>query len=85
MTNAVDIMKEKGLINEGNFTYVPRTVLAPYEAVEIHSTEDSEVTFKQFFYLVNVDTHQVFYGDYSLPDKVNIARIERGQEKAINS
>lgn len=43
----------------------------------------NDVPFKMFYYIVDSEDDNVYYGSYQIPDVVNVERIRRGLETSI--
>lgn len=82
MSNALEIIEKKGLLASDKFKYSPRPLNKQFTGVEIYSLDD-KVLFNLFFYIVDEETEEIYYGDFNLPDSVNLARIVRGFEVPV--
>lgn len=77
---ASEILQEK--VNLANGLKVEEH---PYDSrftfLEIKDTND--IPLKMFYYIVDGDDNEVYYGSYSIPDGVNVERIKRGLELSV--
>lgn len=80
-------MTAKSIIQKN--IYLPQPVVLEerpfddtYSIVELKTDEGT--LFKMFYYVVNLETENIYYGGYENPDIVNIERIKRGHEKPIH-
>lgn len=80
---AIDVLRSHNIAAEDQFNYVEVPFDDRFVAVEIYRNGERRVRYREFYFIVDTKEDKVYYGDYDLPDGVNVERIKRGIEQAI--
>jgi len=81
--SSLEILRSRNLIHEDNFSYVERDIDAQFSAVEIWRAGDKAVLFREFYFIVDNTTENVYMADFKEPDVVFVVKIQRGIIKPL--
>lgn len=76
--SALEILRNHNIIAEDKFSYETRDINDQFDAVEIWRKGDDRILFREFYFIVDTTNSKVYLADFTTPDEVFIAQIERG-------